>query len=185
MASVGKNIGTGASIGAAAGSVVPGVGTAIGGAVGTLGGAVASLFGGGGGSGCDKDTRQKKNELTQRIQQLLTPSEMDDLTSGMENPQHSASQMADFFYGGHDCKHKNVTSGDQRFLDRLPQMLKRKARQADRQQQQQSSGSSGSSGSQTPSASTPTGAGGFQFDSTILWIGGMLLAVVGIFAFSQ
>ena len=42
-----KSVGTGASAGAAIGSVIPGAGTVIGGAIGAVGGLVSGLLGGG------------------------------------------------------------------------------------------------------------------------------------------
>lgn len=52
-----KTVGSGASTGAAIGSIIPGVGTAIGGIVGAVGGAIASIFG----------AKKRKRELRKKI----------------------------------------------------------------------------------------------------------------------
>ena len=98
---------------------------------------LGNLFGIGG-SSCSPQQKQKKRQLAQQIDQLLTRSEKVQLTSNMNsNVSPTGSDMADFFYGGRDCKHKNVGAKDQRFLDQLPRTLTAKANQLQQQQQQQ------------------------------------------------
>lgn len=87
---------------------------------------VKSFFTGG---GCSGSQNQQKQNLANRIAQLTTASERRDLVGIAKSPiQPTPVAMADFYYGGHDCKHKNVSPGDRNFLDRLPGFLNEKER---------------------------------------------------------
>jgi hypothetical protein len=113
---------------------------------------VSGLFGG---SSCSSAQKQQKQQIAEAISTYLTRTDMRELVRGMEsNVQPTPTDMAHFYLGGRDCKHKNVTPGDQRFLDRLPQLIAQREQEAKAaEQQQQSSGN----GQQTVQA----GYGGF------------------------
>jgi hypothetical protein len=91
----------------------------------------------GGGSDCTGDINRKKSELAQAINTYLTDSQRRELIRGTESSiRPTGSSMAEFFFGGRDCKHKNVTPGDQAFLRELPIVLE----DAELSQRQQNAG---------------------------------------------
>lgn len=140
------------------------------------------------GSDCSKDQERKKEELAQKIKRFLTPQDINNLARGMNNPQTTPKDMADFFYGGRDCKHKNVGSGDQQFLDQLPALLSQRIQEAQsRQAQSKPTASTPTTTTANGSTAPATGSGGFLsgFQDEIL---GLILAVgliVGVIAFTQ
>lgn len=166
---------------------------ATGGIFGGAGLAIKNLLGR---KSCSGEDKERRNQIAQAIDQLLTPSEKRNLVRGMESDvAPTGRDMAWFFMGGKDCFHKNVTPGDQRFLDRLPVVLERKAavkqaeQEARRQAEQTSPPETDSKVSgpvsqvqtegqqQSPqSAAQAAGVGsGFDIDPMALWIGGTLL----------
>lgn len=89
---------------------------------------VDSFVGGGGGGSCAAERQQ----IEQDIRQYLNQQDMNRLTSGMQdrvapNPQ----AMAFFIAGEGDCKHKNVGSRHQRFINETRALIQqRKAGQS-------------------------------------------------------
>lgn len=149
-------------------------------------------------STCSGEQKQQKQQIAQAIDQLLTYRERRDLVRGTESDiSPTGASMADFFLGGRDCKHKNVSPGDQRFLDNLPRVLEQKAReqQAREEARRQASVPAPSppdntrtsgpvsqmqtQGQQTQQQEQPaamqTAGSGFDFDPVALWIGGTIL----------
>lgn len=103
---------------------------------------ISGLFGGG--SHCNSAKKQKEKEIKQAIEKYLSPSDMRSLVSGMNSDVAPIpSEMAHFYIGGDDCYHKNVGSGDKRFLNRLPQVIQQKANEKQQQQQAADSGAPG------------------------------------------
>lgn len=128
---------------------------------------VKSLFGG---SNCSEAQNQQKQQMAQDIQQYLTSQDMQELVRGTEsNIAPNPAEMADFFVGGADCLHKNVTPGDQRFLNELPRRIQQRKQEARSQAQ-----------SQVPATAqaaslVPAGDG-----VPLMWVGGALaVAAVG------
>jgi hypothetical protein len=93
-----------------------------------------------GGASCSDADLQKRDQLEQAIQDLLTPSERQQLVSYAEsNISPTPREMANFRVGGvnkwgADCKHKNVSSGDQQFMDQLDRLLQQKTQAKQGQQ---------------------------------------------------
>lgn len=152
------------------------IGTGLGVAKG-VSGLVSGIFGGG--SDCNSNIESQRAELAQNIDKILTYSEKKDLVNGTESPvQPNGASMARFFFGGDDCKHKNVTSGDRRFLDRLPVVLQRKAQEL--QARQDSQKQKDLAGNNVPDSNVATGTvqAGFSNQTLILLAlaaGGLLL----------
>lgn len=139
---------------------------------GSVFGGIKSLFGG---STCSDSQNQQKQQMAKDIQRYLTPEDMRELVSGTEsNVAPNPAEMADFFLGGRDCKHKNVSPGDQRFLNQLPARIQQRKQKAQ---------------SQTPvQAQTASLAPGSTAGLPLMWVGGALgLAAVGggIWYFTQ
>ena len=94
--------------------------------------AVKGIFGGG-----TRDCLTQQGEIEDAISQYLMPSDMRELVGLAYNHINPTPvDMAWFYVGGKDCKHKNVHPDDQRFLDALPRRIEQRARQQARQQQQ-------------------------------------------------
>lgn len=73
-----------------------------------------------------------QQEVEALIRRYLTDADRRELVLDTEsNVSPTASEMARFFVGGKDCKHKNVSQNDDRFLNELPKRI------ALRQQQEQ------------------------------------------------
>lgn len=97
--------------------------------VGSLTKPIGNLFSFG--SSCSDSQNQQKAEIAQEIRQYLTPADMRDLVRNTESRvKPNPDDMADFFLGGRDCKHKNVSRNDQRFLDRLPGLIRQRKRES-------------------------------------------------------
>src|SRR5699024_9148760 len=72
----------------------------------------------------------KKAQLSQIIAELLTEQDRFTLVSiANANISPTPEAMADFFMGGHDCKHKNVHPADNLFLKQLPWVIEQRARE--------------------------------------------------------
>lgn len=85
-----------------------------------------SIFGGGGG-GCTSSIKQQRSKMAREIETHLTDQDKRQLVSGMEDRVSPNGQdMAYFFYGEDDCKHRNVSKRHKRFLNELPQMLSKR-----------------------------------------------------------
>jgi hypothetical protein len=107
---------------------------------------------------------QIRAEMSRKIKKYLTLSDRQSLIKGMENPPRpNPDDMAVFYAGGKDCLHKNVTPGDQAYLDRLPVLIEQriheeqeKQRQQEQQNQNQNTGNN-SNGSEPDSGSNGNG----------------------------
>lgn len=90
---------------------------------------IASLFGGG--SDCSAAKQEQRQQMEADIGRYLTESDKAELVGlARSNIAPTADAMAGFFVGGRDCKHKNVSPGDQRFLDALPRRIRQRKQQA-------------------------------------------------------
>jgi hypothetical protein len=90
----------------------------------------------GGGSKCSESDNQKKQQLAQLIDKLLTSSDKTRLVQmANANIAPTGTAMAEFFVGGHDCLHKNVHPDDERFLSELPIVLKQREQEQQAQKQ--------------------------------------------------
>lgn len=111
-----------------------GFGTLASGAFGlaeTIGFSVDDIFGG---NDCTDSKKALADQLQEEIQQYLTVEDRQNLVAGTEsNVSPTPGAMATFFIGGRDCKHKNVSSGDQQFLNRLRPLIRQ--RKSEYQQQ--------------------------------------------------
>jgi hypothetical protein len=109
----------------------------------------------GGGASCTDADLKRRDQLEQAIQDLLTSSERQQLVSyANSNISPNPREMANFRVGGvnkwgGDCFHKNVGSGDQRFMDELDSLLQQRSRQQQRNNQ----------GSELPTTMNTTMAG--------------------------
>lgn len=149
-------------LGASAGDIAKDIGTF---AISPIAFGIRKLGIFGGGEECTNEDIQKRDELEEAIETLLSYQDRKKLVGyANSNISPSARDMANFAVGGvnkwgGDCYHKNVGSGDKRFLEKLESTLQGKAQEAQqeaqRAQQQQSSSSNSSSGSsQTSSGGT-------------------------------
>jgi len=84
---------------------------------------------------CSGTDKQKRQELEDLMRQYFTTDDYRYL-SNLANSDISpdARSFAYFFAGGGDCFHKNVGTGDQRFLDQLPIRLEKRVREANQAQ---------------------------------------------------
>ncbi|MFH5833743.1 hypothetical protein [Halalkalibaculum sp. DA384] len=77
-----------------------------------------------GGSSCSGSDRQKRQQMEQQIAQYLNYSDRQELVGVAESSiSPTPKDMAHFFVGGKDCKHKNVSPGDRQFLNQLPKRI--------------------------------------------------------------
>lgn len=95
---------------------------------GTIVQGAATLFSAfGGGSDCSDAQKQERQRIEQEIRQYLTREDRIQLVQGMETDiEPTPAAMARFALGGKDCKHKNVTPGDQQFLNNLPRLIRQR-----------------------------------------------------------
>lgn len=110
-------------------------------------------------SSCAANFQQMKDA----IGKYLTQSDRQYLILFAESDIKPTSEsMARFWVGGKDCTHKNVSPGDQRFLNKLPDLIEQRAveKQQEEQQTNNQNGSDSGSGSEDPYASDPTGGSG-------------------------
>lgn len=134
---------------------------------------VSSIFGG---SSCSGDQKRQREEIRQAISQYLTAAERQELVRGMESDvDPTPESMARFYMGGRDCKHKNVTPGDQRFLDRLPVKIQQKAQQA----QSLPTTTPANQSANLPAATAAMVSPGGLDPMTLLKIGGTILVLGG------
>lgn len=148
-------------LGASAGDIAKDVGTF---AISPIAFGIRKLGIFGGGEKCTDEDLSKRDELEAAIEALLSYQDRRKLVGyANSNISPNAREMANFAVGGvnkwgGDCYHKNVGSGDKRFLERLETMLQEKAQEAQREaqqaQQQSSSFSSSASSSQPNSGSS-------------------------------
>ena len=76
---------------------------------------------------CSGAQKEARDQLSSLITKYLTYAEMQKLVAMADSSiKPTGSDMAYFFFGGNDCKHKNVSAGDQRFLDELESVLTQK-----------------------------------------------------------
>lgn len=163
---------------------------------GAAGGVIAKIFGGG-----KRSCKGKQGEVKKAINQYLTYSDRRDLVAGTESKvAPTPVDMAWFYVGGKDCKHKNVSPGDQRFLNRLPQLIQQRATEQQQAQQQKNQPAGNSqntgnnnggsdSGSQKNGGGQSNGGSGSEqaMDDTTMYIAlgaGALILIGGVIALS-
>ena len=132
----------------------------------------AKLFKKGGCSSAQKDAR---SQIQSAIGKYLTLGEMQRLVAmAKSDVKANPESMAYFYMGEGDCKHKNVSPGDQQFLDELESLLTMKEAQASTAQTTATSAS-------LPTMTTPTGSvattSGLPFPPVVLYAGGGLILV--------
>lgn len=146
--------------------------------LGPIGSGIKRLFGG---SDCSAQQIEKKQQVAHAINELLSYQDRVRLVRGTESDiSPTPESMAEFYGGGRDCKHKNVTPGDQRFLDELPRLVEQRAlereeenarqEQESKQKEEQASSEPDEQDQQTPAESDPAGPDAL---STYLIYGGM------------
>lgn len=82
----------------------------------------------------DIDCSQKRQDIEKKIEKYLTAEDRRSLVSGMEDRvAPTAEDMAYFYTGEEDCKHKNVAKRHERFINELPQLLNQRMREAEKQ----------------------------------------------------
>lgn len=83
-----------------------------------------------GGSDCSDGSYAAQADMAEAISRYLSPEDMRQLVRNMDSDvPPNASDMALFYIGGRDCKHKNVGRNDQRFLDELPRLIQQRAQE--------------------------------------------------------
>jgi len=145
--------------------------------------AAEDLFGGG--SSCGKKDMKKRNRIQKAISKLLSSSERRSLVSGTNSDiSATAREMANFYVGGvnkwgGDCLHKNVGSGDQRFLDQLESTLKRKKAQAESASKQQQKANETQKGGSSIAGGTSVAGGLLTTKNLIIAaVAGILISVL-------
>lgn len=79
----------------------------------------------------------RKQHMKELIERYLSQNDRQYLVLFTESDiKPTPESMAQFYGGGRDCTHKNVSPGDRRFLSKLPDLIERRAVE----QQQQENG---------------------------------------------
>ncbi len=136
-----EGAGKGATIGGAAGTVVPGVGNAVGAGVGTIIGGVASFFGGG---KKYSDCGAKQLQAAEVFRTLLTPADLQQIAADARQnvgdlTGSTADDLAFHYLGGDDCE---TTSSEGRAWKARVDALLQKRQQEKQQAVQAANGSS-------------------------------------------
>lgn len=142
---------------------------------------IKSIFGGG--DDCTSKKRQIQKELEKALQNYTTRQQRASFirSTGSKTSRIPATPkgMAKFFIGEDDCKHKNVSSRHQRFLDRLKPWLEKKIKQE--QRAAQSNFADKAKGA--PAAATAAAVGGGAGSIPVyVWV---LVAVGGFYFISN